>query len=48
MPTPPEDPLFFDGPAAFEAWLSANAETADEAWIRIAKKSTGIATSRRR
>lgn len=42
MPTPPEDPLFFAGPAAFEAWLEANADTADEAWIKIAKKSTGI------
>jgi uncharacterized protein YdeI (YjbR/CyaY-like superfamily) len=42
MPTPPPDPLFFEGPDAFDAWLCANGETADEAWIRMAKKSTGI------
>ncbi len=42
MPTPPDDPEFFDGPAAFEAWLERNADTADEVWIRMAKKSSGI------
>lgn len=44
MPTPPDDPLFFPGPAEFEAWLEAHADTADQAWIKIAKKSTGIAS----
>ena len=33
---------FFEGPEAFESWLDANGETADEIWVRMAKKSTGI------
>lgn len=42
MPTPPPDPQFFESPAAFEAWLEQHAETADEVWIKFAKKATGI------
>jgi len=36
--------LFFDGPESFEAWLETNGETADELWVKIAKKHTGIAS----
>ena len=42
MPSPPDNPEFFDSPAAFEKWLEKNAESADEVWIRMAKKSSGI------
>ncbi|WP_344602231.1 YdeI/OmpD-associated family protein [Sporichthya brevicatena] len=44
MPTAPGDGVFFAGPAEFEAWLSEHADTADELWIRFAKKATGIAS----
>jgi uncharacterized protein YdeI (YjbR/CyaY-like superfamily) len=36
------EPVFFDGPEAFEAWLEANGTTADGLWIRMAKKNTRI------
>ncbi len=38
------EPIFFDGPEAFEAWLEANGATADGLWVRMAKKNTGIAS----
>jgi uncharacterized protein YdeI (YjbR/CyaY-like superfamily) len=42
VPTPPADPEFFDGPEAFEKWLEKNADTADEVWVKFAKKATGV------
>jgi uncharacterized protein YdeI (YjbR/CyaY-like superfamily) len=42
MPTPPPDPEFFEDAGAFEAWLERHADTADEVWIKFAKKATGI------
>jgi uncharacterized protein YdeI (YjbR/CyaY-like superfamily) len=42
-PTDPE-PIFFDGPEAFEAWLEEHGETAGEVRVRMAKKHTGIAS----
>jgi uncharacterized protein YdeI (YjbR/CyaY-like superfamily) len=33
---------FFDGPEAFEAWLEAHGDRADEVWVRMAKKHTGV------
>lgn len=42
MPTPPDELRFFEDPAAFEAWLERNADTADEVWIKFAKKATGV------
>jgi uncharacterized protein YdeI (YjbR/CyaY-like superfamily) len=39
-----DDPLFFDGPAAFDAWLDAHAAASDGIWVRIAKKGTGRAS----
>jgi uncharacterized protein YdeI (YjbR/CyaY-like superfamily) len=36
--------IFFEAPEAFEAWLEENGETADELWVRMAKKHTGIAS----
>ncbi len=36
------EPVFFDGPEAFEAWLEAHGSTADGLWIRMAKKNTRI------
>ncbi len=36
------DPIFFDGPAAFESWLEAEGTSTDELWVKIAKKHTGI------
>jgi uncharacterized protein YdeI (YjbR/CyaY-like superfamily) len=38
------EPVFFDGPEAFEAWLEANGATADGIWIKMAKKDSGIAS----
>ena len=38
------DALFFDGPAAFEAWLDAHGATSAGVWVRMAKKHTGIAS----
>ena len=34
--------VFFENAEAFESWLDANGESADDIWIKIAKKSTGI------
>jgi len=42
VPTPPVDPTFFDGPKAFERWLEKNADSADEVWIKFARKATGV------
>jgi uncharacterized protein YdeI (YjbR/CyaY-like superfamily) len=42
VPTPPSDALFFDGPPAFERWLERHADSADEVWVRFAKKATGV------
>jgi uncharacterized protein YdeI (YjbR/CyaY-like superfamily) len=36
------EPVFFDGPEAFEAWLEANGTTSDGLWVKMAKKNTGI------
>ncbi|WP_019873572.1 YdeI/OmpD-associated family protein [Sporichthya polymorpha] len=44
MSATPGDGVFFTGPAEFEAWLEEHADTADELWIRFAKKATGIAS----
>jgi uncharacterized protein YdeI (YjbR/CyaY-like superfamily) len=38
------EPVFFDGPEAFEAWLEGNGATADGIWVKMAKKNTGIAS----
>jgi uncharacterized protein YdeI (YjbR/CyaY-like superfamily) len=38
----PEEVEFFEGPAAFETWLEKNADTADEVWVKFAKKGTGV------
>jgi uncharacterized protein YdeI (YjbR/CyaY-like superfamily) len=38
------EPVFFDGPEAFEAWLEANGTTADGIWVKMAKKDSGIAS----
>jgi len=42
MPETSPEPIFFADPAAFEAWLEENGDTADEVWVRMAKKGTGI------
>jgi uncharacterized protein YdeI (YjbR/CyaY-like superfamily) len=34
--------VFFEGLEAFEAWLEQHGDDADEVWVRIAKKQTGI------
>jgi len=36
------EPVFFDGPEAFEAWLAEHGETSDGIWVRMAKAKTGI------
>jgi uncharacterized protein YdeI (YjbR/CyaY-like superfamily) len=36
--------LAFESDAAWESWLEANHDTADEVWVKIAKKGTGIPT----
>ena len=38
----PDDVLDLPDGAAWEAWLEANHVTADEAWLRIAKKGSGL------
>ena len=38
----PEDVLDLPDGAAWEAWLEANHDTAAEAWLRIAKKGSGL------
>lgn len=35
---------FFEGPEGFEAWLEEHGDSADELWVRMAKKGTGIAS----
>ena len=35
---------FFEDAEAFEAWLEAHADSADEVWVRMAKKATGVAS----
>lgn len=37
-------PLFFETPAALEAWLEEHGATSDGIWVRMAKKHTGIAS----
>ena len=44
MTAPEPNIVFFPGPAEFEEWLVANGATADELWIRMAKKHTGISS----
>ena len=39
-----DEPLFFDGPEEFEAWLERDAGASDGIWVRMAKKHTGIAS----
>lgn len=34
----------FEDPAAFDAWLAENHATADELWLRIYKKASGVPT----
>ena len=36
------EPLFFEDPEAFEAWLEANGTASDGIWVRMAKKATGV------
>ena len=36
-----DDPIFFDSPEAFYAWLEEHHETATEVWVGIWKKATG-------
>ncbi len=42
MPDP--EPVFFDGPDGFEAWLEEHGESADAVLVKMAKKGTGIAS----
>src|SRR5215218_4883911 len=35
------DPIFFETPAGFRAWLEAHHETATELWVGFYKKGTG-------
>jgi len=47
MPTAPEsdaDIIFFPDAAAFEAWLTDHVDHAPGVWLKIAKKSSGIAS----
>jgi uncharacterized protein YdeI (YjbR/CyaY-like superfamily) len=48
MPTKPEseaaDTIFFRDAAAFEAWLTENVDHMPGVWLKIAKKSSGIAS----
>jgi uncharacterized protein YdeI (YjbR/CyaY-like superfamily) len=39
-----EEPLAFDSPAAWEAWLDEHHESSDGIWIKFAKKASGIAS----
>ncbi len=36
-----DEPIFFDSPAAFGAWLEANHATETEVWVGMWKKATG-------
>lgn len=42
MTAPDPEPLFFAGPAELEAWLDAHADQSDGAWVRMARKSSGV------
>jgi uncharacterized protein YdeI (YjbR/CyaY-like superfamily) len=47
MPTTPKhdaDVIFFPDGAAFEAWLNDHVDHAPGVWLKIAKKSSGIAS----
>jgi uncharacterized protein YdeI (YjbR/CyaY-like superfamily) len=44
MNSPVRNALFFPDQEALEAWLEEHGEAADELWIRMAKKHTGIAS----
>jgi uncharacterized protein YdeI (YjbR/CyaY-like superfamily) len=47
MPTPPEsdaDIIFFPDDAAFESWLTDHVDHTPGVWLKIAKKSSGIAS----
>ena len=44
MTAPEPNIVFLPGPAEFEEWLVANGATADELWIKMAKKHTGISS----
>src|SRR5688572_8954467 len=39
-----EDTLFLESPGEWRAWLSSNHETKSGAWLRIAKKNSGMAS----
>ena len=36
------DPLMFDSPRAWEAWLAEHHSTAQEVWLKLAKKGSGV------
>ena len=36
-----EEPIFFDSPAAFGAWLEEHHATETEVWVGMWKKATG-------
>ncbi|HET9520491.1 MAG TPA: YdeI/OmpD-associated family protein [Candidatus Limnocylindrales bacterium] len=38
---PPDDPVYFESPAAMRDWLAANHATAAELWVGYHKKATG-------
>jgi uncharacterized protein YdeI (YjbR/CyaY-like superfamily) len=38
---PPDDPVYFESPAAMRDWLDANHSTAAELWVGYHKKATG-------
>ena len=40
----PRDVTYFADPAAFRAWLAANAHSADELWVGYWRKATGRAS----
>lgn len=40
----PRDVTYFDRPEAFRAWLSANADSADELWVGYWRKSSSRAS----
>lgn len=44
MPPMDDDALFFEGPAALEAWLEEHGATSDGIWVRMAKKHTGVSS----
>jgi uncharacterized protein YdeI (YjbR/CyaY-like superfamily) len=39
---PEQEPVFFEAPEDFEAWLEVHGEPSPEVWIKMAKKHTGI------